>query len=836
MFCRNCGKEIPEGSKFCSFCGTMQIVSEEAAAPELKEEPEAVPEEVIAEETEVLEAEEPVKEEPEEPVKEEIEEPAAEEKTKKKTGLIIGIAAAAVAVVVGAGAFFGGLFSGKKEAKDVILYAADEEIKLLSKADEEGIEIEDMQFSAGGSLGSTISDINGKYLYYVEEDGEEVNLMRVEVAKAEKEEAVEIESGIDNDCPWYINEDGSKVFYVKNDNVYMNDGKERTKILSDIDSEYFVVDKAGEKLFYFTEDEDKLYQMTIGGDDEKIAADVEIASLSYDPFAIYYTKEETLYKKVFDEKDPVKIAKDVYELVTADANGIYFVRNAEEIVELSTLIDDDLASADLSIKEPSEEDFISVDTIAIDEKFLREFYASNEGWNYDAGKEYYDTEVVGTENDTANGNFAAFIVSLYGEEIVNYAAESKGYMEKYENDEIYITFDLDVEKPELSFTIVDLKAMEEAEAAYEAIQDREALREEFTKCFTVVTKELWYSDGEEETLIAEDLRKVYGYENGTLIYSTYQYEDVDKFKMSELKKFWGSAVLSQYREAKGEGKSLLFSAKGDEVKAIDVEDSLNAVFSPKGDALYIFAGTIGDDFRQDKEEDEIVMEAPAEMEYEAAEDDEPVEEEPEVKTDIVLYKVEIKNGVPGKAEELSDDAENLSLHINADGSIVLSETEKNGSHEIIIDGEVVDSDIYSDSALGSYEGGLVYLYDFSEKSGAAELRLYSGGKAESIADDVRNFTLIGGNLYYTNTDDELFLWQKKEAVMIDEDVELIPFKSITRNEFDLYMRVYSGEKASLSASFEVLGSGFYRPFDVMSSSYIGSYGYNYTDVYDAPAE
>jgi uncharacterized membrane protein YvbJ len=35
MFCPNCGKEIPDGSKFCPYCGIKIAVS-----PELKKEEE----------------------------------------------------------------------------------------------------------------------------------------------------------------------------------------------------------------------------------------------------------------------------------------------------------------------------------------------------------------------------------------------------------------------------------------------------------------------------------------------------------------------------------------------------------------------------------------------------------------------------------------------------------------------------------------------------------------------------------------------------------------------------------------------------------------------------
>ncbi len=67
MICKNCGKEIPDGAKFCGFCGALQTVEE--TAPEAEK---AVP----VENTEEKQTEAPVEEkEPEEP-----EEPKEEKK------------------------------------------------------------------------------------------------------------------------------------------------------------------------------------------------------------------------------------------------------------------------------------------------------------------------------------------------------------------------------------------------------------------------------------------------------------------------------------------------------------------------------------------------------------------------------------------------------------------------------------------------------------------------------------------------------------------------------------------------------------------------------------
>ncbi|MBO5908718.1 MAG: zinc ribbon domain-containing protein, partial [Clostridia bacterium] len=94
MFCKNCGKEFPEGAKFCDACGAKleenTEVTEQAVTEELKETvadtPEAIEEKV---------AEAPVEDEPA---------PVAEAPKKKGLGKLI-IAISAIVAVLGVTVF-----------------------------------------------------------------------------------------------------------------------------------------------------------------------------------------------------------------------------------------------------------------------------------------------------------------------------------------------------------------------------------------------------------------------------------------------------------------------------------------------------------------------------------------------------------------------------------------------------------------------------------------------------------------------------------------------------------------------------------------------------------
>lgn len=82
MYCHNCGKEIKEGDRFCTFCGSM--LSEETPQPETLQQAET------------------------EPVRETVPQPETTYKPepvphyKKGTGLIVGVVTAVGAIIISA--------------------------------------------------------------------------------------------------------------------------------------------------------------------------------------------------------------------------------------------------------------------------------------------------------------------------------------------------------------------------------------------------------------------------------------------------------------------------------------------------------------------------------------------------------------------------------------------------------------------------------------------------------------------------------------------------------------------------------------------------------------
>lgn len=166
MFCANCGKEIPEGSKFCGFCGkptaqsaVAETVAEnaetvkEAAVETVSEQAETVREvvavETVAEQAETVKeavAESPAPMAPVKPAYSPIPEEKPKKEKKGKGGLVAGIviaAVAVVAVVVGVAVFardrVGNMMHAAFDSpKEYYEYVEKKKITALSKNMEEG--------------------------------------------------------------------------------------------------------------------------------------------------------------------------------------------------------------------------------------------------------------------------------------------------------------------------------------------------------------------------------------------------------------------------------------------------------------------------------------------------------------------------------------------------------------------------------------------------------------------------------------------------------------------------------------------------------------------------
>lgn len=321
MFCPNCGQKMAADSAFCPNCGTPI----EGASSETKER-----------------------------------------KNLKK----IFIPAAAVVVLaaglgIGAKVFLSG--SGRSDDdkiynKEKLLYVKDDSLYManLKKLKKEPVEYTDELRDSSGtygytgvmyglSMGASFSK-DGKYCFYPERRDVDgcFRLMRKKVGSKKDGEKV------DSDVSYYSILDSGDVIYKKsNDSVYIWDGKEKTKLDSDVFGYY--VSKEQNAIMWLVEEEANLYNLyyqKLGkkGEKEKLESGIDYIEGYNDDFSkIYFRKNEALYL-VENQKEKKKLAGDVGSVVGMDADKgtFYFTSQSENKEVAADFVTDDISQADNS--------------------------------------------------------------------------------------------------------------------------------------------------------------------------------------------------------------------------------------------------------------------------------------------------------------------------------------------------------------------------------------------------------------------------------------------------------------------------------------------------------
>ena len=376
IVCPKCGKELADGTKFCSKCGASLVdvkpaeepkaeapkkeeapkaeapkkeeakkeepKKEEKKAEPKKEEKKAEPkkEEAKKEEPKKEEAkkEEPKKEEPkkEEAKKEEKKadpekaEGEGKEKFPKEWIKYIGIGAAVLVFLILLIALFSG---GGKKGKAYALYLKDEEImysnlkpkkawQVTTKLSKNGdMDNEDL-LSSSKVYECTLSE-DGKILFFPDkiERSDDGTTLYFRYTSKPKKEPVKMDSEIDE---YHITESGSLVTYQKTSgDIYQYNVKKEDKVKIASEVSDFRVNEDGSQVVY-RKTTGELYIWN-KKDSEKLDSDVKSLNAVYGK-TVYYTKDGNLYKKV-GTKDKEKVVSDLYYVVKVYEGGqIYYVK------------------------------------------------------------------------------------------------------------------------------------------------------------------------------------------------------------------------------------------------------------------------------------------------------------------------------------------------------------------------------------------------------------------------------------------------------------------------------------------------------------------------------
>lgn len=344
MFCKSCGREIPENARFCSGCGTpvshpcgtapepAEPLAAEPAVQPVEEEsvPAAAHEPAESRESTLGEPSQeaaPLPETPLEPVQDDLTaalesaappaavavapvpeiQPAVQSGPQeggkppilgqKKGGgtalILLAAAVLAVAALVFAAVKILPSLGGGKE--NVVYLTEDDELMFRKdlKAKTAASELTD------GKAGSVQFSANGKYLYFLEYDGSSGDLFRIEIAKAGKKDASP-EKVSSNVSSYQLLSNGNAVFIRDRDSgggqLRFYDGKDSYKLAGGVN--YISNINAKETYAYYTEYNSSdgtqaLYRVELkeNGEKEKILKDYNVLYYSGDDLLVYGKKD-----------------------------------------------------------------------------------------------------------------------------------------------------------------------------------------------------------------------------------------------------------------------------------------------------------------------------------------------------------------------------------------------------------------------------------------------------------------------------------------------------------------------------------------------------------------
>ena len=310
MFCPNCSKELPDGTKFCGSCGTPIAVSQTPMAPAEPEVIEAPVYEAPAYEAPAYEAPEATTYEA--PVAAPIK--PAEKKSVDVMGIVnkvkdtvvdtvkkipskylkIGAAALVVVLLI---VLVSNLFGGEK-APNYGLYLKEDEAYFTNLNGKAGNMI------TKKALEDYIITQDGKKLFFIDGKGD-----LYYVKTPGKKEATKLDSNVSE---FMVSENGKIVIYEKNGDLYQHNLKKEEKIAKDVSVEALSPDC---KIIYYRNDDGDLICWK-NGKEEEIDDDVYILHASEDRKTIIYTDGEDLFTKKVGKKAK-EVAND-----TAGANNL----------------------------------------------------------------------------------------------------------------------------------------------------------------------------------------------------------------------------------------------------------------------------------------------------------------------------------------------------------------------------------------------------------------------------------------------------------------------------------------------------------------------------------
>ena len=752
MFCPNCGKQLPDGSRFCGFCGKSvnAAAQPDPSGAKVNTERQAPP------------GAAPGK---------------AAEKKKFPLKIVI-IAAAAVVVIVIAAVILIPLLLGKsKSADNAYVYLSDGSYELVTNLKKgTSVEISSSKFSdISSNLVKFSSD--GTYVYYYTKydyDTYTGTLCRAQYSKLKENSSKNdkyIETIASNaGLGFSMLSDDSIVYRTSDDALYYYSGEGTVCIAKEI-SGYSVSDDI--IIYYVCDDSDYTYDI-YGVDTDDIDNVIELAG-SVDGYyditdpdnILYYVYEDydegtkTLYSVGMDG-DAATLAEGVYTVLQYD-DDVYYLAENGQTVSLYDYVIDDYAQSDSSITEPDIEDYVitayDFDRLYYDDdnSEVTEYYTSctNSITFYSSGWFYRSMEYAAEYDDELGEYFQTFVDKyLEQEDVYGYILVTDEVKEDlitlvtacgYESDywieccfsreEDGTTYDYDTYYDDLDI--------------WYSAADRIELRAELqdTENDIAVRTLYQYSDGE-STPLAENILYLEN-DSGMLICSTTGSVSA-QVNIEEISSIY-DVSLTLYPEVNADAYALLFSTG----ESITISEEFVDIYTSLGGEDYVYF---------DAEGDFIFL----------------------VGEDDSLYSATIKDNVLTGAELLSDCAEIIS----ADEDVVYYFADTytddmyytygdlycyDGEESTCLARDIITyyATIYSDDVVLAYTY-VDYIWDDYEWD---EIEVYelaminAKGEETIIAYDVSYYVRVDSDTLLYISDDDLYYYDGDESVLVAYDVD-----------------------------------------------------------------
>lgn len=316
--CPNCKKELTDGTRFCTACGTkLEQATPVEAAPVVEKKKKPIPTKMLA--------------------------------------IGGGIILAAVVIIAAVMALLGAAPKDK-----YVTYFKDGSLYINMLDGKGSVEIAS-KFAGGKDVDKDSANIvysrcyvkvsaDGKFIFYPEKlECDSYSCTFDLYYRSTTKANAEGERIAKNVSAYTITEDGKSVVYLSEGTLYKHNLKEKEKIENDVSDCWVSLDG---KTILYTDSDDDLYVWE-KGEAERIQKSVNVMYVTSDATKVFYTDADGDFYLWNGGKEPVKIDSDVYNVAVGyNDGGAYYTKVNTTTTTMADYIIDDYAVSDAAMEKP----------------------------------------------------------------------------------------------------------------------------------------------------------------------------------------------------------------------------------------------------------------------------------------------------------------------------------------------------------------------------------------------------------------------------------------------------------------------------------------------------